>query len=108
MLMIKSYILAIDAIDYFPLGFESFIGYSEVKNKPTYFGMPTSCDNLKGAGHISSGFYSIKGSAMMESVFCDFTKLPSDEGKYFYHFIVEKNYFYRCKKDLKNGLDTPT
>jgi hypothetical protein len=73
MLMIKSYILAIDAIDYFPLGFESFIGYSEVKNKPTYFGMPTSCDNLKGAGHIS-----------------------------------EKNYFYRCKKDLKNGLDTPT
>ncbi len=49
--------------------------------------MPTSCDDLERAGHSSSGFYSIKGSAMIESVFCDFTKHPSDEGKYFYHFI---------------------
>ncbi|XP_046456719.1 uncharacterized protein LOC124203884 isoform X2 [Daphnia pulex] len=61
-------------------GFQSLIGYSEVKTKPTYFGMPTSCDDLERAGHSSSGFYSIKGSAMIESVFCDFTKHPSDEG----------------------------
>ncbi|EFX82762.1 hypothetical protein DAPPUDRAFT_316492 [Daphnia pulex] len=89
-------------------GFQSLIGYSEVKNKPTYFGMPTSCDDLERAGHISSGFYSIKGSAMMESVFCNFTKLPSDEGFQKWigfadvkstpvHFYVQRNSNYGTK-----------
>jgi hypothetical protein len=46
-------------------------------------GLPSSCGDLKMIGHIWSGFYSVMGSAKMESVYCDFTKLPSDEGKYF-------------------------
>jgi hypothetical protein len=46
-------------------------------------GLPSSCGDLKMIGHIWSGFYSVMGSAKMESVYCDFTKLPDDEGKCF-------------------------
>jgi hypothetical protein len=46
-------------------------------------GLPSSCADLKSIGHIWSGFYSVMGSAKMESVYCDFTKLPSDAGKCF-------------------------
>jgi hypothetical protein len=58
-------------------------------------GLPSSCADLKMIGHIWSGFYSVMGSAKMESVYCDFTKLPSDAGKCFrfsrYSFAI--NYF---------------
>ena len=40
--------------------------------------LPSSCGDLKMIGHIWSGIYSIKGAKMMESVYCDFSKLPSD------------------------------
>jgi hypothetical protein len=43
-------------------------------------GLPSSCGDLKMIGHTLNGFYSIAGSAMMESVYCDFSKLPSDLG----------------------------
>ncbi|XP_046648260.1 uncharacterized protein LOC124338218 isoform X1 [Daphnia pulicaria] len=59
-------------------GFQNVIGYAEVKPKPTYFGIPTSCANLKGTGHTSSGLYSVMGSTMVETVFCDFTKTTGD------------------------------
>ncbi|XP_046459310.1 uncharacterized protein LOC124205831 [Daphnia pulex] len=42
--------------------------------------MPTSCEDLWLVGHILNGFYSVMGSAMMESVYCDFTKLPGNDG----------------------------
>jgi hypothetical protein len=41
-------------------------------------GLPSSCGDLKMIGHIWSGFYSIKGAKMIESVYCDFSKLPTD------------------------------
>jgi hypothetical protein len=44
-------------------------------------GLSSSCSDLKMIGHSLNGFYSIVGSAMMESVFCDFSKLPSDACK---------------------------
>jgi hypothetical protein len=44
-------------------------------------GLPSSCGDLKMIGHTLNGFYSVMGSSMMESVFCDFTKLPDDTGK---------------------------
>jgi hypothetical protein len=47
-------------------------------------GLPSSCGDLKMIGHTLNGFYSIVGTTMMESVYCDFNKLPSDPGKYFY------------------------
>ncbi|EFX69058.1 C1qdc1 protein [Daphnia pulex] len=43
-------------------------------------GLPSSCGDLKMIGHSLNGFYSVMGSAMMESVYCDFTKLPDDAG----------------------------
>jgi hypothetical protein len=46
-------------------------------------GLPSSCGDLKMIGHSLNGFYSVMGSAMMESVYCDFNKLPSDPGKFF-------------------------
>ncbi len=46
-------------------------------------GLPSSCSDLKMIGHTLNGFYSVAGSAMMESVYCDFNKLPSDTGKCF-------------------------
>ncbi|EFX62255.1 hypothetical protein DAPPUDRAFT_337195 [Daphnia pulex] len=42
--------------------------------------LPSSCSDLRMMGHIWSGFYSVMGSAMMESVYCDFTKLPDYAG----------------------------
>jgi hypothetical protein len=44
-------------------------------------GLPSSCGDLALIGHTLSGIYSVMGSAKMESVFCDFTKLPDDAGK---------------------------
>jgi hypothetical protein len=46
-------------------------------------GLPSSCADLKMIGHTLNGFYSVMGSTKMESVYCDFTKLPSDAGKCF-------------------------
>jgi hypothetical protein len=46
-------------------------------------GLPSSCGDLKMIGHTLNGFYSVMGSSMMESVYCDFTKLPSDAGNPF-------------------------
>ena len=43
-------------------------------------GLPTSCQYLWLIGHTLNGFYSIKGAKLMESVYCDFTKLPDDAG----------------------------
>jgi hypothetical protein len=57
-------------------------------------GLPSSCGDLKMIGHTLSGIYSVMGSAKMESVFCDFTKLPGDAGKYFrFSRIIQIIYF---------------
>jgi hypothetical protein len=56
-------------------------------------GLPSSCADLKLIGHIWSGFYSVMGSAKMESVYCDFTKLPDDAGKYFRFIQLELSIF---------------
>jgi hypothetical protein len=56
-------------------------------------GLPSSCADLKMIGHIWSGFYSVMGSAKMESVYCDFTKLPDDAGKYFRFIQLELSIF---------------
>jgi hypothetical protein len=54
-------------------------------------GLPSSCSDLKTIGHTLNGFYSVMGSAMMESVYCDFFKLPSDEG---IHYSLSKLKIY--------------
>jgi hypothetical protein len=44
-------------------------------------GLPSSCDDLKMMGHIWNGIYFVMGTAKIESVYCDFTKLPNDAGR---------------------------
>ena len=59
-------------------------------------GLPSSCGDLKRIGHTLNGFYSIAGSSMMESVFCDFTKRPRDPSKCFILILISsllKNLF---------------
>jgi hypothetical protein len=76
-------------------------------------GLPSSCGDLKMIGHSLNGFYSIVGSAMMESVYCDFSKLPSDAGKCFI-LVIHSIILIRCinnfcrKKVFKNGSDSTT
>jgi hypothetical protein len=56
-------------------------------------GLPSSCADLKMIGHIWSGFYFVMGLAKMESVYCDFTKLPDDAGKFLdSHELFSCNY----------------
>ena len=41
-------------------------------------GMPKSCADLRYLGHTANGLYQIMGTEKVETVFCDFTALPSD------------------------------
>lgn len=43
--------------------------------------LPKSCEDLLLNGHTLNGIYSVMGTKMMESVYCDFTKLPDDAGE---------------------------
>ena len=43
--------------------------------------MPKSCTDLRYLGHTINGLYMIMGSDKVETVFCDFTALPSDPSK---------------------------
>ncbi|XP_046459077.1 uncharacterized protein LOC124205660 [Daphnia pulex] len=60
------------ATDYVPI--------SDNQSAVAINGLPSSCADLKMIGHTLNGFYFVMGPAMMESVYCDFTKLPSDAG----------------------------
>ncbi|XP_057370159.1 uncharacterized protein LOC130691262 [Daphnia carinata] len=56
------------------------LGRLECNGKVVLNGMPTSCQDLWRIGYTLSGIYSIKGSSnKVETVYCDFTKLPGDE-----------------------------
>jgi hypothetical protein len=63
------------------------LGRFECSGSVALNGLPASCEDLWLIGHTLNGFYSVKGNKMLESVYCDFTKLPGDTGKPF------KNYF---------------
>ncbi|EFX61896.1 hypothetical protein DAPPUDRAFT_120794, partial [Daphnia pulex] len=56
------------------------LGRFECTGQVTVTGMPKSCEDLWRKGHTLSGLYSVMGTAMIETVYCDFTKLPSDPG----------------------------
>ncbi|XP_046634546.1 uncharacterized protein LOC124313779 [Daphnia pulicaria] len=62
-------------------GFETWVGYADLKPEPTHSGMPTSCADLRGIGHtsFSSGFYPIMGEKLVEMVYCEFPISPQKE-----------------------------
>ncbi len=73
--------------------------------------LPASCEDLWLIGHTLNGFYSIKGTKMIESVYCDFTQLPGDASK----FNLKKSFPIDLisfddflEKISRNGSDTPT
>jgi hypothetical protein len=57
------------------------LGRFECTGQVAVSGMPSSCEDLWRMGHTLSGLYSVVGTKMVESVYCDFTKLPADTGK---------------------------
>jgi hypothetical protein len=44
--------------------------------------MPTSCKDLWLIGHSLSGLYFVMEGELVKNVYCDFTKLPDEAGKY--------------------------
>ncbi len=65
------------------------LGRFECTGQVAVTGMPKSCEDLWRTGHSLSGLYSVMGNAMVESVYCDITKLPSDLGKSEIVFTIE-------------------
>jgi hypothetical protein len=61
------------------------LGRFECSGGTTVTGMPTSCEDLWRIGHSMSGLYSVMGTKMVETVYCDFTKSLSDPGKNQWH-----------------------
>lgn len=59
------------------------LGRFECTGQVTVSGMATSCLDLWRIGHTLSGLYSVVGPKMIESVYCDFTKIPGETGKIF-------------------------
>ena len=56
------------------------LGKFECSGRTQVSGMPTSCADLWQIGNTLTGFYTIKGTNTIQSVYCDFTKLPGDQG----------------------------
>lgn len=57
------------------------LGRFECSGDAIVTGFPTSCEDLLKIGHSVSGFYSVMGTKMVETVYCDFTKSLGDPGK---------------------------
>ena len=57
------------------------LGRFECTGQVAVSGMPKPCVDLWRIGHSLSGLYSMMGEKQVESVYCDFIKLPTDSGK---------------------------
>ena len=58
------------------------LGRLECTGQVAVVGIPKSCSDLWLFGHTLSGLYSVMGGKQVESVYCDFTKIPSDSGRH--------------------------
>ena len=56
------------------------LGQFKCSGQVAVVGKPKSCADLWRIGHTLSGFYSVMGEDKVESVYCDFTKLPTASG----------------------------
>ncbi|XP_046451009.1 contactin-associated protein-like 4 [Daphnia pulex] len=87
------------------------LGRFECSGKETVSGMPRSCLDLWRIGHILSGLHSVMGTNMVESVYCDFTKIPSDAGfqEWIGYVDVKSSptYFYVQKTSNFDATNTP-
>ncbi|XP_046454475.1 uncharacterized protein LOC124202220 [Daphnia pulex] len=87
------------------------LGRFECTGQVVVNGMPTSCEDLWRIGHTMSGLYSVMGAEMVESVYCDFNKLPSDTGfeKWIGFADVKSSpaYFYAQRNSSFNQTNLP-
>ena len=60
----------------------------ECFGRVVFTGQPGSCEDLWMMGHTLSGFYSVKGSGKINTVYCDMNKIPGEEGS------TEFEYYY--------------
>lgn len=56
------------------------LGRLECTGQVAVNGIPKSCQDLWRIGYTLSGMYNVMGTTMVESVYCDFTKMPNDSG----------------------------
>ena len=64
------------------------LGRMECFGRVVFTGQPGSCEDLWMMGHTLSGFYSVKGSGKINTVYCDMNKIPGEEGS------TEFEYYY--------------
>ena len=57
------------------------LGKFECTGQVAVVGMLKSCTDLWRIGHTLNGLYSVMEAKRVESVYCDFTKLPTDSGR---------------------------
>ena len=56
------------------------LGKFECSGKVFISGMPRTCADLRGLGHALNGMYLVMGNDSIEKIYCDFSKLQSDNG----------------------------
>ncbi|EFX79914.1 hypothetical protein DAPPUDRAFT_224885 [Daphnia pulex] len=87
------------------------LGRLECTGQVAVNGIPKSCQDLWRIGYTLSGMYNVMGTTMVESVYCDFTKLPNDSGfqKWMGYADVKSMpvYFYVQKSTTFNQANTP-
>lgn len=58
------------------------LGKLQCNGQKNINGMPVSCEDLWITGHSLSGIYLLKGASRIETAYCDFNKLPIDQGRF--------------------------
>ena len=53
--------------------------------------VPKSCFDLWKDGHTKSGIYQVMGSKYVETIYCDFARLPHQPGKTTSHIPIQRN-----------------
>jgi hypothetical protein len=61
------------------------LGKFECSGRPTLDGPPSSCGDLWQIGYSLNGIFVVKDKNEFRTVYCDFSKLPGEEG-YYLHF----------------------
>ena len=56
------------------------LGKFECSGRVFISGIPRTCADLRGLGHALNGMYLVMGIDSIENIYCDFSKLQSDNG----------------------------
>ena len=65
------------------------LGKLECTEQVTVNGIPKSCSDLWKIGNTLSGIYSVMGSDYVKTVYCDFARLPHEQGETINKDVIE-------------------